>query len=451
MFRNPGIQALGLAFALASVESQAQEARRSDSAVGQRTSSVASNEEPVSLDQILEHAMKGAPAAMLARAGIEAGKAELEAASPLFPRDPVLSGSIGRRKTSSGSGIDYSVGVQQELDLAGKRAAQLRAARLELSARRAELLASQWFVHQQVHGAYHQALVARDRADAARRVLAFAERLVEVARRRLAAGETSPLPLRLAEAELAQAKQGVLLADSEYHRIRLDLARAAGWTKPALLTPTGKLDLPTMPPSSESLIRRARREQPALRAARARLSAARARLSAAKRHAWPNPTVGVVYQNEAEPGTDPARVVSGTLSVPIPLWVGSAPDRARARAGIAEGEARQTALTTSLGAQIVQARQRVEANAKSARVYGAEILPTLETNLGLLQKAFELGEIDIHQVMVAQERFLRTQQDALQAFADYYEAWAELEATVGGELHGFHRTKPAPGGQGRNR
>ena len=433
MFRNPVIRAAGLALALATVDGYAQQAPEVH-AVGSTF-----REEPAPLHQILQHAMKYAPAVVLGRAGIEAGKAEIGAASPVLPSDPVISASVGRRETSSGTGIDYSIGLQQELDLAGKRAEQLRAARLELSARQAEMLASQWLVHQQVHDTYHQALVARDRAEAARRVLAFAERLVEVSQRRLAAGETSPLPVRLAEAELAQARQGVLLAESEYDRIRLELARVAGWTKPTLLTPIGRLEAPTRLPPAEVLIRRARSEQPALRAARARLSAAQARLSAAKRRGWPNPTLGVLYENEAEPGTDPARVISGTISVPIPLWVGSTPERARARAGIAQAEGRHVALTTSLEAQIIQARQRVEANANSARVYGTEILPTLERNLALLQKAFELGEIDIHQVMVAQERFLKTQQDALQAFADYYDAWAELEATVGGELHGLHR------------
>ncbi|HEY6724373.1 MAG TPA: TolC family protein, partial [Polyangiaceae bacterium] len=79
-----------------------------------------------------------------------------------------------------------------------------------------------------------------------------------------------------------------------------------------------------------------------------------------------------------------------------------------------------------------------------------EILPTFEKNLELLQKAFELGEIDILQVLVAQERFLDAQQDALQAFADYYGSWAELEAAVGAELHeSAHSAPPRAGGGAR--
>src|SRR5690606_23956538 len=108
----------------------------------------ATNEERVSLGQVLKYAMTKAPAIALGRAGVLVGRAEVEAASPLLPSDPVLSGSVGRRwQTNAGSGADYSVGIQQELDVTGRRGAQRRAAHSELSARQAELLAAKWFVH----------------------------------------------------------------------------------------------------------------------------------------------------------------------------------------------------------------------------------------------------------------------------------------------------------------
>lgn len=438
MLRNATIRAILLAAALVPTESFSQEApvMRPDAAREDP------NETQLSLGQILQYAMTNAPDIAVGQAGVEVGRSEVEAVSPLLPSDPVLSGSVGRRwQDGSGSGVDYSVGLEQEVDVVGRRGARLRAARSELNARQAELLARRWSVHHQVHGAYHQAIVARERTEAAQRVLSFAERLVKIAHQRLAAGETSPLPARLAEAELAQARQGVLAADSDYHRIRLDLARVAGWQEPELLTPKGTLAAPETPPSAQSLIGRARREQPALRAARERLLAAESQLSAAQRQSWPNPTFGILYESEAQLGPAPQQILSGTLSVPIPLWVGGSPDSARARGRIAEAGAQERAIAKTLGAQIVQARQRADASAKRARLYGTEILPNLEANLDLLQKAFELGEIDILQVMVAQERFLRIQQDALQSFADYYAAWAELEEAVGGELHGSSRTQ----------
>jgi cobalt-zinc-cadmium efflux system outer membrane protein len=171
-----------------------------------------------------------------------------------------------------------------------------------------------------------------------------------------------------------------------------------------------------------------------LASARARVEAARAGRAAAEQQVWPNPTLGVSYENEANPGGASERILRGTLSIPLPFWVSNTGALAEADAEVERTSAEREALESVVGHRVLQARERVRASAERARVFGTEIVPTFETNLELLDKAFELGEIDVLQVMVAQERFLRTQTDALQSFADYYSAWAELEAAVGAEL-----------------
>lgn len=394
------------------------------------------NEEEVSLVDILRHAHDHAPSLSTARASIAQGRALVTAESQWFPSDPVLSASVARRGTATGVGLDYGVALQQEIDVSGRRNASLNAARAELGVRKAEVAEAEWHVHQQIHAAFHRALIARERLLAAQRVLAFADRLVLVASQRHAAGETSPLPVRLAEAELSQAKQAAILSASQYDEVRLELARVAGWSSPTLPTPTGKLEPPATPPALADLVAQARQHQPMLRSAKAREGAAAAHLDAAKSTAWPNVTVGAHFETEANPGSEPNRILGGTLSVPLPLWVSDTPATAIASAELQRRRAEEGALSDSLELSVVQAHERVRGHARRAALFGTEILPNLEINLELLRKAFELGEIDVLQVMVAQERFLRTQQDALHAFEDYYSAWAELEAIVGSEIAG---------------
>lgn len=393
-------------------------------------------EEEVSLAGILRHAHDHAPSLSIARASIAQGRALVTAESHWFPSDPVLSASVARRGTVTGVGVDYGVALEQEIDVSGRRHASLNAARAELGVTKAAVAEAEWQVHQQIHAAFHRALIARERLLAAQRVLAFADRLVVVASQRHAAGETSPLPVRLAEAELSQAKQAAILSESQYDEVRLELARVAGWSSPTLPTPTGRLEPPATPPALADLVAQARQHQPILRSAKAREGAAAARLDAAESQAWPNVTVGARFENEANPGSEPNRILGATLSVPLPFWVSNTPATAISSAEVLHRRAEERALSDSLELSVVQAHQRVTGHARRAAVFGAEILPTLETNLELLRKAFELGEIDVLQVMVAQERFLRTQQDALHAFEDYYSAWAELEAIVGSEIAG---------------
>ena len=52
----------------------------------------------------------------------------------------------------------------------------------------------------------------------------------------------------------------------------------------------------------------------------------------------------------------------------------------------------------------------------------------------MLQRAFELGEIEVLDVSVAQRRFLEIQQSALTAYQEYYQAVATLELVVGAEV-----------------
>ena len=60
-------------------------------------------------------------------------------------------------------------------------------------------------------------------------------------------------------------------------------------------------------------------------------------------------------------------------------------------------------------------------------------LPT-EENLSLLQRAFELGEVELLEVFVARENFLRIQAEALDAYRAYFDSVFALESMVGAPI-----------------
>jgi cobalt-zinc-cadmium efflux system outer membrane protein len=182
------------------------------------------------------------------------------------------------------------------------------------------------------------------------------------------------------------------------------------------------------------LIATARRHQPRLRSLHAAQIEAGARLRAADRDAWPEPTVAVQLTRESFPLGPPETQVLGIVSLPIPVVQTNQGARATARAESDIVEAEREAFGSLLRNRIEQHRTSVIAAAAQLRTYGSEILPTFEENLRLIQRAFELGEIDILQVSVARERFLRIQEDALDAYGSYFEAIADLEGAIGADL-----------------
>ena len=76
----------------------------------------------------------------------------------------------------------------------------------------------------------------------------------------------------------------------------------------------------------------------------------------------------------------------------------------------------------------------VNTAAERVRTYASEVVPRFEENLSLLERAFELGEVDILEVFVARENFLRIQNEALEAYRAYYEAVFTLESLLGSPL-----------------
>jgi cobalt-zinc-cadmium efflux system outer membrane protein len=402
---------------------------------------------PVSLHQILAYADHHAPRLRVARQRLALGDAAIEGASPVLPDNPQVTVGVGPR-LGDGTQTDLQGSLSQRFEIAGERGLRLEAAQRTRERFDAELDEARWEVHRDVHAAFHRALVARERGTAAARLLQFQERLLDITQRRLRAGDISQIDVRLAEGELAQARVAMLGAEQDYLRARLELAALAGW--PATHPPesAGALDEPRDPPSSEILARAAQRHQPRLRTLSAARSEAIARARAAARDAWPEPTLGLQVTREGAPAGLEETIVLGTLSLPIPVAQRNQGARAEARAEARIAEAEQTAFSAQLGIRIEQDRTAVTAAASRVRTYGGEILPTFEENLRLIDRAFELGEIDILQVLVARERFLRIRTDFLDSYADYFQAVADLEASIGTDLWPDEQhDEPPPAGE----
>ncbi len=388
----------------------------------------------MSLSGILAYADRHAPVLGVARARLDLGDAAIVGASPLLPENPQISIGSGPRRASAGEYNDLSASLSQRFEIAGERGLRIEAAERTKRRLDAELDETRWGVHRDVHAAFHRALVARERLSAADRLLAFQERLLDIARRRFRAGDVSELAVRVTEGELSQSRVAKIAAEQGYLRARLELGALAGWPETHPPAPAGSLDTPRNPPPREALTEIALRHQPHLRTLEAVRAEAEAQARSADRDAWPEPTMGVELTREGAPVGFEETVLLGTFSVPMPFARRNRGARAAAHAEARIAEAAQQAYSSQLAARIEQDRTALSAAAARMRGYGGEILPTFEENLRLIQRAFELGEIDILEVSVARERFLRTQSDALDAHSDYFQAVADLEASIGTDI-----------------
>jgi cobalt-zinc-cadmium efflux system outer membrane protein len=403
-----------------------------------------SSVESVDLEALLAYADEHAPALVVARSRSAVAGAVLAEASPLLPDNPQLQVQAGPHVDLTGAtDVDVSVTLTQRVAISGSRGASMAAADRFRELTEAEIEEVRWNVHCGVHAGYHAALVARERARLAAQAQAFQDGVLQIVKRQIAAGQSSPMSERLAEAEVAQARQQALAAEQAYLAARLDLAELSGWPAARPPVPEGALDAPHDVPPLETLIAKAREHLPVFKTYDAAVREAEARTDAEERRAWPEPTIGVqLFHEGGVAAPPPAYGVQGIVSVPLPIWQRNQGGVARARADASVAAAQKTSGESVLAAQIARNRSAVVSAAARVQSYGTDLLPRFDENLKLVRRAFDLGEVDLLEVSVARDRFFRIQLDALGAHADYFAALAALERSVGVDLwHDSHASK----------
>jgi len=417
------LAALALLGTAASVRAAAAEAPSADAVRSGR---------PTTLDELLARANDRAPANVRARAQVSLGTAALAGARPLLPGNPSVGAAVGVRTNPVGRTFEMQLSISQRVEIAGERGARRRAAGAYDVAlhRRADQAGFETAV--EVRWAYAKALLARERLRTARLVEEFTRGTVQSARLRVEAGDLSPLRLRMAEAAFAQATQSRREAARAYRAACRDTATRAGWPADDPIDPVGELAPTLVVDDVEGLVAQAMDEHPELAALAKEIDAARATSRAARRDAWPEPTLGGYLAREREPGTPFASVVGlVTVSVPLPLWRRNQRERAHAEARVRIAEAALATRRYEIEQALRRSADTLSTAAERVRAYARDVLPRFEENLALLQRSFEVGEIDIVEVAVGRQSFLEAQAAALDTWAEYLDALRELELAVG--------------------
>lgn len=388
-----------------------------------------------SLHAMLRYAQQHAPLLEIAQAKQQQAAAARVAATKALTENPQLELTAGPKLAGSGHGSEIEISLSQSIEIAGQRDVRFDVARRSADVARLGVANASWQVHRMVHEAFHQVLLARERAAAAARMLKFAQRLSEVTNKRLEAGEISQMQARLASGELARTKQQHIAADGAATQARMELAGISGWPSDRPLKVAGSLDPPRHTPPLSDLLALAARHNPRLNLHRARVAAAQAGLAAANRSKWPNPSLGLKYAREREPGeSNPLHAGLFTVGIDLPFWNRNQVERARASANLAVARAELAFEQANVNTEIRAARLKVELAAERIRTFGSEVVPAFGQNLSLLERAFELGEIDLLQVMVARGRFLEIERDALAAYDAYFASSSQLETHLGAEV-----------------
>jgi outer membrane protein, heavy metal efflux system len=393
------------------------------------------SERIVSLGELLAYAERHAPAARVIAERRGLGDAERAGAAPFLHDNPTLELGAGPRFGGGERDYDVVASLEQPLEVAGQRGLRREAAARFAERIDAEALAARWALRRELVLAYRLASVAEQRVRVVEQAVRFASELSELTRGRLRLGDASLIDLRVAESDAAGARQSLLVAELARTSARLRLCSLSGWAPEA--PPRVEPELGARPPVPElaTVLKQALAQHPELAARRAAAAEAASRVTLAEREAWPTVALGVEYGREGALEGPSSHVVIGKLSLPLPLWQHNEGERQHARVDQAVASAEQAAATFELRARIAQAHAELASAAERVALFAGAVAAPLEDSLALLRRGLEAGELPLLDVLSARERLLGARKDELDAHADYYRAWSELESAVGPALH----------------
>jgi cobalt-zinc-cadmium efflux system outer membrane protein len=362
-------------------------------------------------------------------------------------RNPTLSLELedfaGRDELRGFSGSQTTLSLAQVFELGGKRAARVRAARLEREVAGVSYEAARLDVLADAAQSFVDVLVAQARLELARQGVALAGELGDAAERRLRAGAAPASDVsRGSVARIAAA------SDEEAARRALEAARhvlASRWgaSEPRFERVEGELERVGDEPSYDAL-RAALDANPDLRVWEGERARRRALVALARSESVPDVELGPGVRYLA--GPDSAALVVGP-SLPLPLF-------GRNRGGIAEAEGRlaqasdeERAARARAGRALAAAYQEhVGARAK-ALSYRGSLLPAAEAAVDDTRAAYLDGRSSQLEAFDAQRALIGYRGEYLDALAAYHRSATEIERLTAAPLSGApsapHPSAPA--------
>ncbi len=363
------------------------------------------------------------PSVSVLEADVEAARARLGLAERLLTTNPDAEYLQGPRRGPTGRTTDRDLAVEQSLSGLIERPGRVAIARAELD----EKIAARDEAAQTAMADVAQAMVAALAADERVRVAdADVEQtrdLLEVAEKRLAAGDVTSLDVNAARAEAARAR-------AEAAGRRAERARAMGDLKGLLGLPAGETvelrtrlaDIP--PPSRETLLAEMD-QRPEIRRLRAQVERARGELQLARKARFPGLSIRAERQEEEE-----AVAYRAGVRLTIPIFDRGQDLRISGTSRLQGTERALAGARLRIAAIVDAALTAYEKRREAANDLQQDALGPLADNERLSRRAYEVGELDLAGLLAVRAQTVAARREYIDRLLDAAEAAVELRKTV---------------------
>lgn len=370
---------------------------------------------------------------------------------PAFNPQLELQAARGGQSLGSGSDGTLDLGVSQELELWGKRAARQTVATSRSLTSAAGWRAKAQEIESDVRTRFERTLFLQDRLALADELADLDRRVVLATQARVRDGSITPVTGRLTELDLLRLEAQGRRVRSDLRQALVALGLAIGQALPDSTRLSGAVEADSLQAPEDSVVTMALRVRGTGEVLRRQIAERQAELQLAEREARPNLTLGLgltrdrrTFSHDDFTG-DPAIVggITGArstdnlwtarISAPLPLWQKNQAGRARASAEIGRSQAEYDRYRLRTQMEVLGALRRFEDAAGLYRLY-LERSTRVRQDLVLIHEAYADGRISLDSYLTQKGRLVDTLLGQLEAGDAYWDARGQLEAAVGLDL-----------------
>jgi outer membrane protein, heavy metal efflux system len=406
----------------------------------------------LTLRAAIDLALRSHPDLRVADASLAVARADSSfARARIFNPEVEIQSARGGRTLGSNSEATLDLGVTQEFEFWGKRAARQSVATARSRTSAAEWWAMAQQIESDVRTRFERALFLQDRVAVMDELAELDRRVVLATQARVRDGSMTPLTGRLTELDLLRLEAQGRRVRADLRQARLALALAIGSELPESAGLRGDIQADSLQASEDSVVAVALRVRVEGEVFSRQLAARRAEFQLAERESRPNFTLGAGLTRDrralsGEDFTGNPAVVGGIagakstdhlwtarISAPIPLWQKNQAGRARASAEITRSQAEYERYRLQTRLQVVGAVRRFQDATGLFRLY-LERSTRVRQDLVLIREAYADGRISLDSYLTQKGRLVDTLLGQLEAGDAYWDARGQLEAVAGIDL-----------------
>jgi outer membrane protein, heavy metal efflux system len=379
--------------------------------------------ESLTMSEALRLARERAATVLEAGGRVEEARARLLPASLRWRENPVVEVGGGRRHDVR-SFFDYEVSVSQAFEPEIRRRARIAGAEAGLAAAEAELGEVRRIYLGEIAAAFQRTLAAQERLRLTAEASRLSAELLATIERRYGMGEITALELNRARTAAARTRAELSAAEGEGIGASGDLRALLGLPAGGeLMLAGGMRELPRF--ELEPLLARVG-ERPDLAALAAGAREAEAQVRIGETLARPEWALRTGFAREER-----ADIVSGGVSIALPLFRRGQEEQAVGRARANSLRAREEALRRAAEAEVRGAFAAYQRRLQAVTELESVALPAVEDNEALAQRSFEAGEINLGELLLIRREILETRLSHLDLLLAARLAAVELETKAG--------------------